>query len=72
MTDRYEEYCHSGPVFFDSQARDDHVDDLPRNVLPAVPATWSETGAERAFAARGGTLVVIAHRLGSAARADLV
>jgi ATP-binding cassette subfamily C protein len=32
----------------------------------------AEEAAERAFAERGGTLVIVAHRLGSAARADRV
>ncbi|HEX3591063.1 MAG TPA: class III lanthionine synthetase LanKC [Pseudonocardiaceae bacterium] len=46
MTDLYEEYCHADPVFFDSQAQNDDADDLFRNLLPAVPATWSEVGMD--------------------------
>jgi ABC-type protease/lipase transport system fused ATPase/permease subunit len=50
-----------------SRARLCILDEACCHLDPAV-----EQAAERAFRERGGTLLVVAHRLGSAARADRV
>lgn len=41
MRDRYEEYCHADPVFFDSQAQGNDLGVDFRTILPTTPATWS-------------------------------
>jgi serine/threonine protein kinase len=40
MTDRYEEYCHADPVFFDSPSRGNDTGDF-RGVLPEPSGDWS-------------------------------